>query len=80
VKLSDMPWWTAADAAELDLLIRELVDALDRHRERCAECGAGELTCRKAGAAIEAVVEWRDKRELASRAAMLRAREEARAA
>jgi hypothetical protein len=71
IDLRDQAWWTPADAAELDLIVRELVDNAFLHRSKCEICIAGER-CPKLRAAIEAVVEWRDLRVLASKAAWLR--------
>ena len=31
-------WWTAADAAELDVLLHELAAGYHEHRERCEAC------------------------------------------
>jgi hypothetical protein len=112
------PWWTDADAAELDVLVFELSRSYDEHRKRCAACQPGDcpevvawrahleecLACRgdapltygppcarrrsfvahgdacvrcnpcpSVRLAIELVVEWREARELRSRAEYLRA-------
>jgi hypothetical protein len=67
--------WTAADQAELDCLIWELVDRLPEHRERCARCRAQKeagFPCPHVGAAIDAVLDWRRRRALLSRAESLR--------
>lgn len=46
-------WWTLADEAELELLVRELVEAAFVHRERCQACAeerarSGRLLAREA--------------------------------
>jgi hypothetical protein len=63
--------WTAADAAELDVLVHELVRVAFIHRDRCDACQHGQ-TCDAMRDAIEAVIEWRDARRLRSRAEYLR--------
>ena len=35
-------WWTAADAAELGVLVDELSRGYHEHRERCVACQPGE--------------------------------------
>ncbi len=115
-------WWTAADAAELDVLVHELARSYSEHRERCAACQPGDCpellawrdhlagckpcqgdapltygppcprrrefvehgaTCPRCNPcpalreAIEAVLDWREARELRSRAEFLRAEREA---
>lgn len=77
--LRAQPWWTEADVAELDLLTHELVRVAFIHRERCSTCRGerGVLHCAQVGEAIRLAIEWRDGRVLRSKAAWLRAREEA---
>jgi hypothetical protein len=75
VKLAALPYWSAADQAELDLLTAELVKAAMIHRERCS-CKAALPWCRSLRDALEAVVEWRDLRILQSWAAYERARQD----
>jgi hypothetical protein len=70
-RLSDQAWWTAADQAELDLLVCELVDAAYRHRQTCSE-HEPRVGCRHETDAIQQVIGWRDHRILASKAAYLR--------
>jgi hypothetical protein len=65
-------WWTAADAAELDVLVYELVSRYFEHRPLCASCAAGDPPCPHVREAIEAVVDWREARALLSRAEYLR--------
>ncbi len=71
--------WTAADAAELDVLAHALASGYFEHRERCARC-AGPEPCPHVRAAIAEVVDWREARILRSRAEALRAAAEGRAA
>lgn len=75
--LRAMPWWTAADAAELEVQVQELVDEVFEHRPGCGVCAAG-CACPVVRAAVEAVVEWRDDRMLRSRAAWLRVEQDQR--
>jgi hypothetical protein len=53
--LGAQPWWTAADEAELDLLVHDFVKAAFRHREACAICSAGGPWCGPLREAFEAV-------------------------
>jgi hypothetical protein len=78
-RLSDQACWTAADAAELDLVAYELARALWLHKTRCADC-AGSLMpgCALTRVAMEAALEWREGRILRSKAQWLRVREQAR--
>lgn len=71
------PWWTEADAAELDVLVHEFVRVAFLHRNRCTECQKGGPWCERLRDAFEAVTEWRDYRDLRSKAEWLRAREAA---
>jgi hypothetical protein len=41
-KLSSMPWWTGADAAELDVLVYEFVRAAFAHRAGAPTAHPGE--------------------------------------
>jgi hypothetical protein len=72
IDLRDQPWWTPADQAELDLLVRQLVDRRFEHRLRCSVCAAGYPPCPFVRAEIERVIEWRDVRVLLSQATWLR--------
>ena len=65
-------WWSVADAAEQDLLIHELVDGYYEHVGPC-----DDRPCRHVGEAIQAVLDWRRGRQLRSRAAYLRAEQDA---
>jgi hypothetical protein len=77
--LRTKPWWTAADGAELDVRVHELVEYAFRHREAdCRACAAGYPPRPHVGAAIERVLAWRDERILRSRAAWLRAEQDQR--
>jgi hypothetical protein len=69
-------WWTDADQAELECLLRELVDGVFEHRERCERCLAGYPPCPHVGRAIEVVLDWREARELFSKARWLRWQQE----
>lgn len=81
MKLADQPWWTEADAAELELLSLELIGPLWRHFSRCERCVLGPGSCDKAREAGErglaAILDWRHKRILQSKVAYYRSREEA---
>jgi hypothetical protein len=74
--LRAQPWWTAADEAELDLLIEEFTRVAFVHREKCSTCRAGGPWCPPMVDALEAVFEWREGRVLRSKASWLRARQE----
>jgi hypothetical protein len=65
-------YWTAADKAELDGLVWELVCAIADHQPGCETCRAGYPPCLRIGAAIEAVVDWQHRRRLLSHAEHLR--------
>ena len=65
------PWWTPADQAELDVLVNDLVRCYWAHRDECADCRE-RRPCPSLTEAIEAVIEFRDARELRSRAVWLR--------
>lgn len=70
--------WTAADTAELDVLINELVDCFFEHRETCVTCQTHSAACTSLRTAIEVVLDWRRKRELLSTAENLRIHQEIR--
>ena len=70
-----MSYWTAADAAELDVLILEFVRVHALHVPACEECRQGGLWCKRLRDSFDAVVEWREGRELRSKATWLRLRE-----
>ena len=72
--LHEQPWWTDADEAELDVLVRELVVAAFVHRERCSICRAGLQWCPFMVAALDIVLDWREGRVLHSKASWLRIR------
>jgi hypothetical protein len=65
---------TAADLAELDVLVWELAKGYHEHRPRCAAC-AGPLPCPHVGRAIQEVLDWLDARILLTRAQWLRERQ-----
>lgn len=68
--------WTAADSAEQDVLIDELVRCYFEHLESCHTCQARREApgppCPQLRTAIDIVLEWRRQRELLSRAEALR--------
>jgi hypothetical protein len=66
-----MTSWTAADQAELDVLLHALTSGYAEHREHCASC-AGPEPCPHLQRAIAEVVDWREARILLSRAQALR--------
>jgi hypothetical protein len=74
VKLADFPWWSRGSQCELELMVAELVDGVEEHRPRCADCRAhdarepGSLPCKKIGNAIDVVLRWRERRILLDRA------------
>jgi hypothetical protein len=78
--LSAAPWWTDADAAELDVLFDAfLEEAYWKHLERgCDECGSGGPWCDGLRDVFEIVLDWRRRRRLQSKAEWLRCRERAR--
>lgn len=67
--------WTGADQAELDVLVWELVTRVPEHRRDCDLCArerAEGWPCARVTEAIEAVLAWRVRRALLSRAERLR--------
>lgn len=68
--------WTPADAAELDVLTWELVDVYFDHLEQCETCQANRRRrgepCVYVQSAIAIVVDWRQRRQLLTRAEQLR--------
>lgn len=68
-----MNHWTAADQAELDVLLWELVTIFRRHRLHCTECLLGRSFCDPMRACVEIVIDWRERRLLRSKADWLRA-------
>jgi hypothetical protein len=74
--VSPAPWWTAADDAELAVLVRDLVELAFLHRERCDECRSEGRSCAVVREAIEVVLEWRERRSARSFAVALRARQD----
>ncbi len=73
--MSRMSWWTAADAAELDVLVFEFVRVHALHVPGCEECPQRGPWCKRLRDSFDAVEEWRDGRALRSRAAWLRGQE-----
>jgi hypothetical protein len=69
IYLSDQPWWTAADAAELEALVYQLVESLTEHRQHdCEACEAGYPPCPRKQKAIQIVLDWREARMRLSKA------------
>lgn len=68
--------WTAADEAELDAIIHQLVRAAWAHQD-CTRCLDLGTWCPPMRDAAEAAFEWRRARCLISRAEWLRARQAA---
>lgn len=82
-RLQAMPWWTASDQAELDVLAACLIKGVYWHLERCPVAEARRLEglphwCDHLSGAVEEVLEWRDLRERHSRAVWLRRLEAAK--
>jgi hypothetical protein len=65
-------WWTAADQAELDVLVWKFVDHFLEHRDRCAVCAEGWRWCDNVREALDTILEWRKFRHLLSKAEHLR--------
>lgn len=70
--------WTAADDAELDVMVDELVRSYFEHRELCESCRRwserepGATPCPHMQNAVGVVIDWEHRRELLSRAEELR--------
>jgi hypothetical protein len=65
-------WWTPADQAELDAIVRALVrDYYESHRPRCPVCRAGYPPCPQLREAVELVVEWTQARDVLFAGAMV---------
>jgi hypothetical protein len=79
IRLANLPYWSPADQAELDLLVAEFVRVYWLHRGRCSTCVPGGW-CDPLRDGFAAVTEWRDLRILQSRAAYARARQDFEAA
>ncbi len=70
-KLTEQPWWTQADQAELDALLGEWVDGMLEHKERCTICSNGDV-CDNVLDAWLIVWEFREQRIRVSKAQWLR--------
>lgn len=71
------PWFTDADLAEQEVLVRELVDGYFEHRESCPDCSQGNSgLCRPFKNAIYVVLHWREDRSARSFATAMRALED----
>jgi hypothetical protein len=66
------PYWTAADDAELMVLVQELVDGIYEHNEKCSVCSLGEVWCSHVREAFDVVQDWIERRRAASFAAGMR--------
>jgi hypothetical protein len=67
-----MPWWTAADDAELDALVYELVRVAFEHRSSCDH----GVPCTNVSRACDVVLDWLEARKRRSRALWLRAQQD----
>jgi hypothetical protein len=71
------PWWTAADQAELDVLLREWFDGAFEHRDKCAACLEyervyGRQWCDALQESLEVILNWRERRSARSFAIAMR--------
>ena len=73
--MSGLPYWTPADAAELDVLLHAFVQVHARHLPTCAVCSGYGPWCQPLRDSFDAILEWREGRELRSKATYLRLRE-----
>jgi len=73
--VSGLPYWSLADDAELDVLLHAFVQVRDRHLPTCAVCRERGPWCQRLRDSFDAVLEWREGRELRSKATYLRLRE-----
>ncbi len=77
-RITDQPWWTPADQAEVEALWGEWVDGwVTYHKDRCLACLAheaiyGKQWCTALTAALEVVLEFREQRIRVSKAQWLR--------
>jgi hypothetical protein len=70
------PFWTAADNAELDVLVDVFVRGALDHRERCRVCASGGPWCLELREAFQIVVDWQRTRRRQSLAVWLRSRQD----
>ena len=75
MSIEQRSWWTAADSAELDVLVLEFIRVHASHAAGCDVCRERGLWCDRLRAAFEAVLDWKYGRELRSKATWLRLRE-----
>ncbi len=73
--MSGLPYWSLADGAELDVLLHAFVQVHARHVPTCAVCSGYGPWCQRLRDSFDAVLEWREGRELRSKATYLRLRE-----
>jgi hypothetical protein len=74
-RLPSAEWFSAADLAELDVLVDGLIRGVSEHRERCSACaGAGSAVfCPAVDKTIRIFLDWQRQRALFTRATHLRA-------
>ena len=72
--MSGLPYWTPADAAELDVLVFEFVRVHEIHVAACETCRGGPW-CSRLRESFEAILDWKQARTLRSKATYLRLRE-----
>jgi hypothetical protein len=65
-------WWTAADSAELAVVLSEFLSRSEEHRAACPRCQADDWPCRYVREAWEILEDWLRRRRLLSRAEWLR--------
>jgi hypothetical protein len=75
ITITPARWWTEADKAELSLLVYEFTGAVALHDAQCGTCRARGEWCAALSDACNALLEWREGRMLASKAAFLRSEE-----
>lgn len=73
-KLRDRQWnWTAADRAEYEALVWQLIIEYRKHRPLCGTCSLGDIySCSEFGEAVQAIQDWVFGRRLLTRAEALR--------
>lgn len=69
--ISQAPWWTAADQAELDVLIAYFVELAWAHRV-CRACHERGTMCGQLEAIWDEIEDWLKRRSLLSKAEYLR--------
>jgi hypothetical protein len=68
-------WWSEADQAELEVAIYDFLSVVEDHKD-CEACSEAKLVgrrfCEPIIKAIEALCDWKEKRDLLSRAEFYR--------